>query len=88
MPNRNTLGKNGFIESNWVRAKWVAVKHFCPRGQASNPSLPPCGQTWFFGNPPPPALSTWFMINPYSHIRNLVLSKTMKNEIRHSHAQA
>ena len=46
-------------------AKWVAVKKFfCPRGQAS---LPPCGQTWFFRNPPHPALSTWFMDDPLYH---------------------
>ena len=30
----------------------------------TSPSLPPCGQTFFSGNPPPPALSTWFMNDP------------------------
>ena len=37
-----------------MRAKWVIVKYFCPRGQAFYPSLPPCGQTWFFRKPPSP----------------------------------
>ena len=47
----------------------VAIKHFCPRGQVSNPSLPPCGQTWFFRKPPPSALSTRFMNDPVLKVR-------------------
>ena len=47
-------------------AKWVAIKHLCPRGQASNPSLPPSMWTnmFFSETPLPPALSTWFMDDP------------------------
>ena len=48
----------------FMRAKWVAVIHICPRGQAPNPSLPHVDKHGFFGNPPPPALSTWFMVAP------------------------
>ena len=46
----------------FMHKKLVAEKSFCPRGQASNPPSPLCGQTWFFREPPlPPLLSTWFM---------------------------
>ena len=46
----------------FMHKKLVAEKSFCPRGQASNPPSPLCGQTWLFREPPlPPLLSTWFM---------------------------
>ena len=38
----------------FMHKKRVAEKSFCPRGQASNPPSPLCGQTWFFREPPSP----------------------------------
>ena len=38
----------------FMHKKRVVEKSFCPRGQASNPPSPLCGQTWFFREPPSP----------------------------------
>ena len=51
-----SIPKAHHITVQRLTSKWVAIKYFCPRGQASDPSLPPCGQTWSFREHPSPLL--------------------------------